>query len=57
LHIDPESWPFDDRVRLYGMTFLELEREFDTLQSGVRTAIVVQLSRYVVGCTFTTEAG
>jgi hypothetical protein len=39
------------------MTFLELEREFDTLQSGVRTAIVVQLSRYVVGCTFTTEAG
>jgi hypothetical protein len=55
LHIDRDNWSFEDRVRLYGMTFVELEKQFNTLQSAVRTAIVVQLSRYVVGCTFTTE--
>ncbi|RIK77904.1 MAG: hypothetical protein DCC68_16255 [Planctomycetota bacterium] len=56
LSIDFDSWPREDQDRLKRMSFVDLERQFDTLNARVRTAIVVQLSRYVVGCTFTEEA-
>jgi hypothetical protein len=56
LSLDTVDWPDDDRTRLKGMSFVDLERQFDSLHARVRTAIVVQLSRYVVGCTFTEEA-
>jgi hypothetical protein len=52
---DHDDWPWDDRHRLRQMSFVELEQQFDTFHANVRTAIVVQLSRYVIGCTFTEE--
>ena len=53
LKLDQSTWPPDDVIRLRYMTFRDLEKQFNTFDDTVRAAVVTQLRRFVVDCTFT----